>query len=344
MYKVGIAQGVLADNTRNNWAGDAPRPIAWMSWYPTDHTATGETLNVPTTSTEVLFAMRGGIIDASLNTTRANWPVVLLSHGTGGSASGMDWLGSRLAATGYIAIAISHHGNTAVEPYVPEGFLCWWERATDLSITLDRLSETTRFSGHMDFNQIFAAGFSLGAYTVLALAGAITKQSLFDEWLQQQPRTGPNGPKEFPDLSERIPWLTQNSAEFNESNARHDKNYRDHRIKAIAALAPPPPIRAFTSKSLTAIDLPVHIIVGQADTEAPHDTCAVWLDQHLADSSLTLLGNDVGHYVFLNESTELGRQVESDICCDPASVDRSVIHHQTAQAIATFFSSPQNDG
>jgi len=190
MYQVGLARGAFEDTTRNNWAGDGPRPVAWVAWYPADNNARGEKLCVDPSATNAKFVILGGLINAPVNAARKTWPVVLLSHGTGGSAYGMDWLGHRLAALGYIAISVNHHGNTAMEPYLPEGFLCWWERAGDLILALDCLGNKGVLAGTIDFSKVFAAGFSLGAYTVLALAGAITNIELFLQWLEKSPSKG----------------------------------------------------------------------------------------------------------------------------------------------------------
>lgn len=337
MYTVAIAQGVFDDETHNNWAGTGSRPVAWVVWYPACDNISGDRMAVPASSKDALFIILGGIIDAPVNRDRDSWPVVLLSHGTGGSAYGMDWIGHRLAQHGYIAVAVSHHGNTTQEPFLPEGFLCWWERAPDLTIALDGLSQKGPIAEAMDMSKVFALGFSLGAYTVLAMAGAHTHMHLFEEWLNQSPRKGPNGPKEFPDLSEHIPHLSATSAEFQASQCRQRDTYRDHRLKAVVAIAPPPPIRAFTPASLAAIDLPIHIFVGQADKEAPPEPCAIWLDKHLTNSSLTLLGINVGHYVFLNEATDFGKKAEPDICSDHVDVDRLDIHERTILAAVKYF-------
>lgn len=343
MYKVGITTGVLEDKTRNNWAGDGPRPIPWVSWYPANNNALGKRLCVEHFAKDAPFVVRGGYINAAINMDQRNWPVVLLSHGTGGSALGMDWLGSRLAAAGFISISVSHHGNTVLEPYLPEGFLCWWERASDLSLALDALANEGPLARAIDTARVFAAGFSLGAYTVLSMAGARTDVRLFEDWLEQSPHKGPNGPKEFPDLSEHIPNLIATSAEFRASQARQHQNYCDHRIKAIVALAPPPPIKALTPQSLAAINVPAQIIVGQGDNEAPHRSCAQWLDKLLPHSHLDLLGKNVGHYVFLNEATQFGKTVEPDICSDAKGVDRSAIHHQTALSALKLFNNVMAD-
>ncbi len=343
MYKVGMATGVLKDEMRNNWAGNGPRPIPWVAWYPADNNAHGKRLCIEHSAKDAPFVVRGGYLNDAINMHQRNWPVVLLSHGTGGSALGMDWLGSRLAAAGFISLSVSHHGNTILEPYLPEGFLCWWERASDLSLTLDALANEGPLAQAIDTTRVFAAGFSLGAYTVLSMVGARTDVRLFKNWLEQSPRTGPNGPKEFPDLSEHIPNLVATSTEFRTSQDRQHKNYCDPRIKAIVALAPPPPIRALTPQSLGEIEVPVHIIVGQGDNEAPHHSCAQWLHKLLPHSHLRLLGKNVGHYVFLNEATQFGKTVEPEICIDAKGVDRSTIHHQTALVSLKLFNNVMAD-
>jgi len=66
---------------------------------------------------------------------------VLLSHGTGGTATGMSWLPTSLAQIGYICVGVDHHGNTATEPYRAEGFICWWERALDHSLIIDQVNQ-----------------------------------------------------------------------------------------------------------------------------------------------------------------------------------------------------------
>ncbi len=82
----------------------------------------------------------------------------MLSHGTGGSAMQLAWLGSVLARHGFIAVGVNHPGNNALEPYTAEGFVLWWERATDISDALDALLLDPMFGPHVDEARIGAAG------------------------------------------------------------------------------------------------------------------------------------------------------------------------------------------
>jgi len=268
--------------------------------------------------------------DAPLRADSAALPVLLVSHGTGGSARDIGWLGRRLAAAGFAVMGVDHHGNTINEEYRPEGFLCWWERPRDLSVVLDILSRTDPFSGRLDLDRVFAAGFSLGGHTVLSLLGGITEMEKFLRWADGTP--GGRGPREFPNLADEVTPLFERSGVFRESWDRHAQSCHDSRVKAAVTLAPASPIRGFTTESLAAIRAPVAIAVGGADTEAPPGPCARWLHDQLADCRLYELGPTVGHYVFLCEATESGRACEPDICRDAPGVERRAIHDRIARA------------
>jgi len=48
----------------------------------------------------------------------------------------MAWLGTYLAARGYIVAAVNHPGNNAVTGYTTLGFIEGWERAKDISTVI----------------------------------------------------------------------------------------------------------------------------------------------------------------------------------------------------------------
>ena len=149
-------EGCFHDHERTDWSDASPRPLRYTCWYPTD-SPREETEILLGPPDQPLFRMGCAIADASLSRASARYPVALISHGTGGSAGGMGWLGCRLAAHGYVALGISHHGNTVLEPYLPQGFLCWWERAEDMSVALDQLLEHPSFRDRLDTSRVFAA-------------------------------------------------------------------------------------------------------------------------------------------------------------------------------------------
>jgi len=341
MFKAGYKTGSNVDRGRPDWDGAGPRPITWSAWYPAiDAAIEFERLVGPPRAP--IFTMGAVAENAELNHRHDRWPVVLLSHGTGGSADTLGWLGRRLASSGYVALAVNHHGNTGIEPYRAEGFACWWERSRDLSVLLDQLSTAGEFAARLDLKCVFAAGFSLGAHSALALLGTTTKIDLFLSWLGTQEVQ--RGPREFPDIAERIPRLMEKSQTFRDSWARQSNEYRDERVRAVFAMAPPATVRGFTTDSLLENSIPVQIMVGASDQEAPPKSGAIWLQERMTNSQLTILDAPTGHYAFLNEATKHGRRTLPDICVDANGVDRRAIHDRAANAaIALFRSQPEGE-
>ncbi len=327
--KVGFRQGLVFDHDRRNWLGDGPRPIRWSAWYPAAENAIEKVVAVPP---ECPFFIMGKVgLGAELCKESERLPVILLSHGTGGTAASLGWIAERFAAIGYVVIGVDHHGNTASEPYRAEGFLCWWERPRDLSVALDALTSVGAFANRLDVSRVIAVGFSLGGYTVISILGGITDTTTFEDCVETSPLRA--GPREFPGLIDHVEPLLRNSAVFRSSWEGQSASCIDHRVKNAIALAPAPTVRAFTLTSLATIARPVTILVGGADREAPAESCAAWLNSKLPNSQISLLGHDVGHYTLLCIGTDEGRRLEPDIWTDISGVDRHEIHRQAFEIV-----------
>jgi hypothetical protein len=106
--------------------------------------------------------------DAVLAPVFGKYPVIALSHGTGASAMQMAWLGTYLAARGFIVVAVNHPGNNAVTGYTTQGFIEGWQRARDISTIISDMLKDRRFGTKIDPDRIGAAGFSYGGYTMMA--------------------------------------------------------------------------------------------------------------------------------------------------------------------------------
>jgi predicted dienelactone hydrolase len=117
-------------------------------WYPAASSAVEKPIQIPGMSQ--VFVTGSAAQDASLAPSPAKFPLIVLSHGTGGSALQMAWLGPELAAHGYIAAAVNHPGNNGTEAYTALGFSTWWERARDLSTVIDKMLADSTFGGPKD--------------------------------------------------------------------------------------------------------------------------------------------------------------------------------------------------
>jgi len=91
-----------------------------------------------------VFRFGRNALEAPFADTRRH-PLIVLSHGTGGSAAQLSWLAGALVNTGFVVAAVNHHGNTATEDTAwPQGFVLPAERARDLIVLIDRLLADTQ--------------------------------------------------------------------------------------------------------------------------------------------------------------------------------------------------------
>lgn len=335
--KVGMVTRNFVDETRRNWQGTAPRPLRTAIWYPAAATATKEETIFGGAPSEQVFAPVVVAPDAEISRASRSYPLVLLSHGTGGSALQMMWLGYYLAARGYIVAAINHHGNTGSEQQrTAQGFLLYWERARDLTAVLDKLLADPIFGAYVDRNRIGAAGFSLGGYTVISVAGGVFSPQEFDAFCRSPQRDFTCGPQpEFPDAPTLFEELKKTDPVVQESLRRAGDSYRDKRIKRVFAIAPALG-SGFTKEGLGKVKIPVRIVIGQADKITPLATNAQRYANLIKGAKLRVLPGEIGHYTFLAECTPRGKAV-IDICRDAEGIERAQVHRQVAQLAFEFF-------
>ncbi len=325
---VGFKTGACVDPGRLNWDGTAGRPLVWTAWYPAD-----ESWAADERSEKSWFRKEALAFNAPMAPSQQIPPLVVLSHGSGASGDALEWLGFRLAQRGFIALAVNHHGHTASEPYRAEGFLCMWERASDLSAILDDQS-WRRSLGTGAIHQVFAAGFSAGAYTALLLAGA---RVAFSQFEPGNPEKSPiRGPREFPNLVDELPKLYENPV-FQKSWDRRRNDFSDPRISAAFAIAPGRSVLGFSRDSLRSINRPVCVIGGDGDTVAPPQQCCAWLSNNIPVCRSEILSGGVGHYTFLPEGSIKGQEAAPELFRDNEGVNRTYVHDEVAGKAAEFF-------
>ncbi len=338
-FKVGVATRRFTLARTYNWRGAETHGLLTTVWYPADPASVEQAQWIGPPHSP-LFSAGAAAANAKMSSASAKFPLIVLSHGTGGSALMMGWLGTFLASQGYIAAAVNHPGNNAVESYTVQGFSLWWERATDLSVLIDLMMADVVFGSRIDPQRIGGAGFSLGGYTMIEIAGGITDLAAYRAFCQSPQADGIcKAPPEFPDLIhqfEHLDDMAKRDPEIADSLRHQSDSRRDRRVGAVFAMAPAlgP---AFTRKSLEEISIPVEIVAGGGDAIVPVTSSARYFAKHIPGAKLTLLGGDVGHYVFLGTCAEQGRKSVPMLCDDPAGVDREAIHRKTAAMALEFF-------
>lgn len=214
---------------------------------------------------------------------------VLVSHGTGGSGSDMAWLVQPLVEAGFRVVALDHHGNNFVDGYEPEGFVHVWDRPLDVSFVVDAIS----YNGPVGI-----AGFSLGGYTAAAVVGARLETGILRAlWTGDVP---------LPDIPEFPGALDKLRAKYTDEQwlrlaSRAGDDFTDSRIQ-VAFMVAPGVGRFVTPDSLKAIEVPVDIRWGGADTINPYDVdTAPYLDL-IPTATGQCVGPDVRHDDFFGPS------------------------------------------
>lgn len=220
----------------------------------------------------------------------------------------MAWLTEPLAAAGFLAVAVDHHGNNFVDGYLPEGFARWWERARDFTVVLDQLDDRE------DLGPIGAAGFSIGGYTVAALLGARIDSGRYDALFSGALPLPP--PPEYPSLADELrERLTDAEVATWVEDAGRD--WADERVVA-GYLICPAIGRLLDEKTLAAIDRPVAVRWAGADViERPEQIAKVYAGL-IPGADGRSVGAEVDHYAFLSDNTEFG-DVREQVALDAAA-------------------------
>jgi predicted dienelactone hydrolase len=158
-------------------------------------------------------------------------PVILFSHGLGGSRAGSVFLGEHWAARGYVAVFLQHPGSDdSVWKGKPvsermramkqaaslDNFLL---RVGDVPAVLDQLAvwnaaKTNPLAGRLDLKKVGMSGHSFGAVTIEAVSGEslpMEGQTFTDPRIRAAIAFSPSSPKTGSAAnafgSVKIPWM-----------------------------------------------------------------------------------------------------------------------------------------
>ena len=201
-YPVGVTSIQVDDPSRPD-AELGARPLRTEIWYPSVDATRDMPKNkysdfllrgvVPGSIAEAETALGGyrkGLTVADLDQTFQNtgvrdaqvrdgkWPLIVFSHGSGGTRVGYVYFTEFMASHGFIVVAADHIGNsrfTIVNGKVvvaggPRAQASAADRPKDISFLIDTMTRMngggdSRFAGRIDLDKIAAAGMSFGGST-----------------------------------------------------------------------------------------------------------------------------------------------------------------------------------
>jgi len=302
-------------------------------WYPAAEGANERSLDIGPPG-HPLFYVGEAAPDAAFADGRRR-PVVLFSHGYGGSARMMAWFSTVLAQQGYVVIAVDHPGNNAIDQGTVPGAALFWDRASDLEAALDRAKSDPVIGPHLDTRRLGVAGYANGAVTALLAAGGRVDLAHFKAFCAAHPDDAICKPQpEFPTtLDEQAKALA--TPELAAEAARAGD---DHSIRGVGAifLMAPAFVQALDPASLTALAIPAAVILGEADPVAAPRFNGGVVARAIPRAQLKALPR-VGHYDFVSTCSEQARATDS--LCQGLATPQGPTHFAALQMALNLFAS-----
>jgi len=113
----------FVDSSRN-------RPLVTEIWYPTTDTLKASDQEYSPFIRN--YTVRNGQLPSG------RFPLIMISHGTGGSRFSLEWLAQSLVKAGFVVAAVDHWGNT-YNNKIPLQFFEIWQRPQDISFVITKL-------------------------------------------------------------------------------------------------------------------------------------------------------------------------------------------------------------
>ena len=251
-----------------------------------------------------------GVMDCPL--LGENLPLIVVSHGKGGSSIGHHDTDEVLADAGFVVVAINHPGDNFSDLSRVSDLATYVERPTDIKRLIDFMIGASPFAARIDRNRIGFFGFSRGGYTGLVLIGGNP------DWASATAACQHFASFACDQILRR---------EFPVQPLTHDP-----RIKAAVLADPLAPL--FNADSLKTVKVPVQLWASErgGDGVVPHDVAAV--DGNLPAKHEYRVVANAGHFAFVPPCPPAAAP---EFCTDAPGFDRTAFHAQFNADVLAFF-------
>ncbi|WP_430387957.1 alpha/beta hydrolase family protein [Dyella sp. 20L07] len=264
-------------------------------------------------------------------------PLVVISHGNGGSRLGHHDLATFLASHGFIVATLNHPKDDFEDTSGVGHVEVLAGRPVQVKSTISMLLADPRWKTLIDPTRIGVAGFSAGGYTSLMVAGAKPRLTLFESFCDRYPKDDNvcgHRPQFTAEAAKAGMTLDQMFQQTQDQLGRYGST-NDPRVKAAFVMAPLSLI--FDAHSFDAVTIPIYLYYGQDDHVLRPEANA----RHIQPLIKTLAGVKVvpkaDHWVFLTPCAPALTSQISELCSDPPGVDRKQVHAQINADALSFF-------
>lgn len=288
------------------------KPLEIGIWYPSSAAVQPVAMGPTTMSVAVNGAVQGKAL-----------PLVLVSHGTGGSFLGHFDTAIALADAGFVVAAVTHTGDNYADQSRSVDIM---DRPRQISRVIDHMLASWVGRAAIDPARVGMFGFSAGGFTTLASIGAVPDFSTIAPMCRQYPGD----------------FACQLLAKSGGSNvaapaASALTKAADARIKA-AVVAAPALGFSFAPDGLKNVKLPMQLWRAEDDTILPHPRYAEAVRLALPQAPEYHVVPKAGHFDFLAPCSSALATIAPPICSSAPGFDRVAFHASFNSAVVGFFS------
>jgi predicted dienelactone hydrolase len=242
-------------------------------------------------------------------------PLVVISHGHGGTFAGHHDLAETLADAGFVVAAIDHPGDTHSDMSRAGDMSVFVERPMDIKRLIDYMLSASPDAARIDPQRIGFFGFSRGGYTGLVLAGGNP-----DFLHADVPCPDPRAP-----VCQEV-----QRGEVPTSELTHDA-----RIKAFVLADP---LNLFpTAQTLKNVKAPIQLWASQFGGDGVLPRNAPALASALPERPDFHVVPNAAHFAFLAPCPDSMRADVPELCVDANGFDRVAFHKQMDEMALAFF-------
>lgn len=302
-HAAGFQHGVAADPDG--------KPLEIGIWYPSSAAPQPEQMG-PTTMS---VAINGPVLGKDL-------PLILISHGTGGSFLRHFDTAIALADAGFVVAAVTHTGDNYADQSRTLNIM---DRPRQISRVISYMLASWDGRAAVNPERVGMFGFSAGGFTTLAIIGALPDFSTIRPMCRENP--GDFG----------CQLLAKNGNAVDVPTASTIASAADVRIKA-AVVAAPALGFTFAPDGLKNVKVPVQLWRAEEDAVLPHPRYAEAVRLALPQAPEYHVVSNAGHFDFLAPCSIALASIVPAICASAPGFDREAFHTHFNAAVVGFFS------
>ncbi|MDR0213004.1 MAG: dienelactone hydrolase family protein [Comamonas sp.] len=293
---------------QREWAANAEgKPLEIGIWYPSPAAVQA----TPVGSKTLQVALNGPVQGKAL-------PLVVISHGSGGSFLGHSDTAMALADAGFVVAAVTHTGDNYADQSRSVYIM---DRPLQISRVIDHMLASWNGRASIDPERIGIFGFSAGGFTALVNIGGAPDFSKTAAVCRQYPA----------DFACQLLAKSKQPMVLPPSNTTVDG-----RIKA-AVVAAPALGFVFAPDGLSKVKVPVQLWRAEDDTLVPHPRYAEAVRLALPLAPDYHVVPRAGHFDFMAPCDKAQAMRSPDICTSAPGFDRVAFHVRFNAAVVDFF-------